>query len=392
MRQAFLFLVLAVLILFNDTVAQPVEPWRVEIYQDWKKLKEPPITPYDGPFGGEARAFAESEQAFLTANKDKLTPAQVANLKARHDYRKTAPNGVYDPAKDPRPINQAYEKAILEDWNRMGYNCAYKGQSFTFMAGGYLKQQGLLGAIDQTLWGAGGLPPLQFDGQEGRRQREACGSFFAPENVQAGVDAITGMGHFYGRHLFTIGDHRLTCSWDEVGLRTRAQMDYRGEMKDEFRKFLKDVWFQDASPGADTNRDGRTYNAFTGQNLNRWDQVEPVNVSLDWSVPAWKDNGTQAFSAMPDVQLLLVPSPEPRGQRRALLARSAGDEPELRDHGPPGAAAQELGHGLALVLFRPGRLGYVQRSARHRPGAGADDGAHHRWDASLAVQPSLPGP
>ena len=26
------------------------------------------------------------------------------------------------------------------------------------------------------------------------------------------VQAITGMGHYYGHHLFTAGDHRLTCS------------------------------------------------------------------------------------------------------------------------------------------------------------------------------------
>jgi len=309
MRQVPLLLTLGVFFVASDAAAQQVEPWRVELYDNWKRLQEPPITPYDGPFGGEARAFAVSEQAFLAANKDKLTPAQVANLRARHDYRKTAPSGVYDSATDPRPINHAYEEAILEDWNRMGYNCAYKGRSFTFMVGSYLKQQGLPGAIDQTLWGAGGPPPLQLDGKEGRRHREACGSFFAPESVQAGVDAITGMGHYYGRHLFTVGDHRLTCSWDEVGLRTRAQMDYRGAMKDEFRKFLKDVWFRDASPAADTNRDGRTYNAFTGRNLDRWDRVEPVDVSLDWSVPAWTDNGRQAFSAMPDADKVMYREP-----------------------------------------------------------------------------------
>ena len=103
--------------------------------------------------------------------------------------------------------------------------------------------------------------------------------------------------------------HRLTCSWDEVGLRTRAQMDYRGNMKDEFRKFLKDVWYRDASPAADTNRDGRTYNQFTGQNLKSWDQVEPLRVSLNWTQPAWNNDGTQKFSAMPEVDTVIYREP-----------------------------------------------------------------------------------
>lgn len=309
MRQAIpLFVVIASIMLHHAT-AQQVEPWRVDLYNNWKKLKEPPVTPYEGPFGGEARAFPDRDQTFINANKDKLTPAQLANLRARHDYRKTAAGGVYDPAQDPRPINRAYDQAILDDWNRMGYNCAYKGNSFTFMVGSYLKQKGLLGAIDQTLWGANGPPPLQFDGTEGRRHRESCGSFFAPESYQDGVKAITGMGHHYGRHLFTVGDHRLTCSWDEVGLRTRAQMDYRGNMPEEFREFLKDVWYRDASPAADTNRDGRTYNLFTGQNLRSWDQVEPLHVSLDWTRPAWNNDGTQKFSARPDVDTVIYREP-----------------------------------------------------------------------------------
>lgn len=290
------------------TEAQTVEPWRVELYEKWKALPVPPITPYDGPFGNMARGFTVSDQAFINANKDNLSPEQIANLRAINDYRKTAANGVYNPQHDPRPINHEYEKAILEDWDRMGYNTAYKGGSFTFMVGSYLKEQGLLGAIDQTLWGAGGPPPLQFDGKEGARQREACGSFFDPENFQAGVDAITGMGHFYGHHLFTVGDHKLTCSWDEVGLRTRAQMDYREPMPDEFRKFLKDVWFQDAAPNKDTNNDGRTYNQLTGESLTSWDQVEPMHVSLNWTMPAWKDGG-QTFSAMPEVDSRIFEQP-----------------------------------------------------------------------------------
>ena len=29
----------------------------VRVIRNWKQLPEPPITPYDGPFGGEAGAF-----------------------------------------------------------------------------------------------------------------------------------------------------------------------------------------------------------------------------------------------------------------------------------------------------------------------------------------------
>ena len=283
-----------------DTVN--VSAHQAKLYREWKQLQEPPVTPYDGPFGPSARAFV-GKIDWNHSNK-----AAVANWKAGYDFKHTAANGVYDPKKDPRPINVAYDKAILEDWVRMGYNCAYKGNSFTFMVGSYLKKKGLLGAIDQTLWGQNGPPPLQFDGKDGRRQREACGSFFAPESYQAGVDSIFGMGRHYGHHLFTVGDHRLTCSWDEVGMRTRAQMDYRGEMKAEFRKYLKEVWFSDASPSADTNKDGRTYNGFTGQKLSNWDQVEPVRLSLDWSKPAWRKTG-QVFSTMPEVDTVMFREP-----------------------------------------------------------------------------------
>ena len=285
------------------SLAAEVEAWREELYRGWKALPEPPVTPYDGPFGGNARAFV-GEIDWNHPDKD-----AVANWKALNDYSHTAKNGVYDPAKDPRPINTEFEEAILEDWRRMGYNCAYKGGFFTFNVGAFLKSRGMLGAIDQTLFGQNGPPPLQFDGKPGQRHREACGSFFDEGNFNAGVETITGMGHYYGKHLFTVRDHRLTCSWDEVGLRTRAQMDYRHPMTNEFRRFLKEVWFQDESPDKDTNRDGRTYDSFTGEALKSWDEVVPMAVSLDWTIPAWNKDGSVAFSAMPEVDTRLFDQP-----------------------------------------------------------------------------------
>jgi hypothetical protein len=280
-----------------------VEPWRTDLYRGWKNLPHPPITPYNGPFGAEARAFVGK------ADPNDPNPAVAANNKARFDWSHIAQFGVYDPEKDPRPINVEFEKANLEDWRRMGYNCAYKGGYFTFQVGAYLKQQGMLGAIDQTLFGQNGPPPIGFDGTPGKIQRESCGSFFHPDNYKAGVAAITGMGHHYGQHLFTVGDHKLTCSWDEVGMRTRSQLDYREGAHQEFRKYLAEVWFQDAAPDQDTNQDGRTYNSFTGEHLARWDEVEPIPLTLDWAASAWNKDGTAKFSSRPDVDGALFTQP-----------------------------------------------------------------------------------
>ena len=293
-------------------------------------LPAPPITPYGGPFAGEARAFV-GQPDFKHPDRRVL-----ANWVARNDYTHRAEKGVYDPALDPRPINTAFEAAVLEDWRRMGYNCAYKGTYFTFMVGAHLKHEGLLGAIDQTLFGQNGPPPIGYDGALGNRYAEACGSFFHPDNYQAGVAAITGMGHHYGQHLFTVGDHRLTCSWDEVGMRTRSWLDYREPAPAEFRKFLRDVWFQDASPDRDTNHDGRTYNGLTGQQLTDWQQVEPIKLSQKWSVPVALPNGSFQFSAQPELDAAIFRSglyarisstKSVPGQFAAVVRYRIGDRP-----------------------------------------------------------------
>jgi len=284
-----------------------VEPWRTELYNNWKALPVPPVTPYGSAFGQDPRAFLTK-----WLDWDKNDTAAQENFKPFGDYGHVGLGGGYDYRKDPRPVNEEFEKACLEDWDRMGYNCIYKGNYFSFLGGEFLKDKGLLGAIDQTLFGQMGPPQVQFDGKaEGPRQREGCGSFFAPENFNAGVKALTGMGTVYRKHLFTVKDHVLTCSWDEVGLR-EAPMDYRPPMKEEFRKYLKEVWFQDAAPGEDTNQDGRTYNAFTGETLTSWEQVEPVHVSLNWVKPAYdqvKKDGTRTFSAMPEVDKVIFEQP-----------------------------------------------------------------------------------
>lgn len=247
-----------------------VPPERKEFAKAWRKLPVPPITPYSGPFGGEARAFVGNLNSYGKTHRDLI--------KGYWDWKREI--GTYDPAKDPRPINLEFEAAAIEDWRRMGYNTSYKGNTWTYRVGRYLKEIGMLGAIDQTLWGANGPPPLNYDGSEGRKQRESCGSFFHGENFQAGVDLLTNYAQQSGElDMFKVGKTYVTCSWDEVGLRTRQQLDYRPEATDEFRKFLKEVWFQDSAPGVDSNHDGRTYNAFTGESLSSWDEVQPLPLS-----------------------------------------------------------------------------------------------------------------
>ena len=245
------------------------EAWRVDLYSSWKSLPVPPITPYTGPFCGDARAFIGS------LNSIQKTHAEV--WKSYWDWKR---NGTYDPAKDPRPINLEFEEAVLRDWTSMGYNTSYKGNYWTYRSGRWLKSKGLLGAIDQTLWGARGPAPFSCDGKEGPRQREACGSFFHSDNYQAGVTAVHNMAVHHGElDLVNVGNTYITCSWDEVGMRTRSMIDYRPEAIVEYRKYLKDVWFQDDKPGSDTNGDGRTYNQFTGEKLGGWGEVQPPKLS-----------------------------------------------------------------------------------------------------------------
>ena len=254
-----------------DGPAAEVQPWRLELRAAWRAMPRPPVTPYTGPFGGEARALVGK----LDARSD--DPRVRAAHKASCDWKRL---GTYDPAADPRPINHAFEAAVLEDWRRMGYNCAYKGNAFTYRSGRYLKAHGMLGAIDQTLWASRKNPPLTHDGKEGKAYGDACGSFFAKANFDEGVALLTNyVKNFGDADMLKVGDTYVTCSWDEVGMRTRATIDYRPEAIREYRAFLRDVWFGDDAPGRDTNRDGRTYNAFTGEKLASWGQVAPPVLS-----------------------------------------------------------------------------------------------------------------
>ena len=168
----------------------------------------------------------------------------------------------------------------------MGYNTAYKGNAFTYRSGRWLKEHGMLGAIDQTVWATRSDPPLAFDGTPGPRQNESCGSFFVRENYEAGVTMLANFAKNYGESdMLKVGNVYVTSSWDEVGISTRKMIDYRPQAIEEYRRFLSDVWFGDAGPDRDTNGDGRTYNAFTGENLTDWSKVVPPNLQ-----PRFYDN------------------------------------------------------------------------------------------------------
>jgi hypothetical protein len=114
MRRLFIVVVVGVSFLMGPSVAAgearpyPVEAWRAELHERWRRLPEPPITPYDGPFRGQARAFV-GEQDWKHPDE-----GIVANWRAMHDYAHTAKNGVYDPRKDPRPINVDCEGKLDE--------------------------------------------------------------------------------------------------------------------------------------------------------------------------------------------------------------------------------------------------------------------------------------
>jgi len=252
--------------------AWAAEPWRAKLLRDWRALPEPPVTPYGGPFGEEARGFVGKLDR---SSQDRKVRAALAGL---FDWGRL---GLYDPDKDPRPIDEALEAAMLEEWRRMGYNCAYKGNAFTFRVGRFLKKHGLLGAIDQTLWAGNSEPYLQYDGTPGRRAGgDGSGSFLLKKNYDAGVSLLVKYVRSFGDlDMFKVGDTYITCSWDEIGMRERTAPDYRDASIAEYVAFLRDVWFQDKSPAEDTNQDGRTYNAFTGEALRHWWEVRPPVLS-----------------------------------------------------------------------------------------------------------------
>lgn len=279
--RTWLLTVMAVLAITAAQASDPklpgTEPWRLQLLKDWRALPEPPITPYGGPFGGEARAFVGK---FDPKSDD---PKMRVAARAIWDWTRL---GLYDPDADPRPIDAAREAAMLDEWRRMGYNCAYgrAGGVFAYRSGRFLKKHGMLGAIDQTLWAGNGEPYMTYDGSLGPRGGgDGSGSFLVKANYDGGVETLRRFAANHGEQdMFKVGNTYITCSWDEIGMRERRSPDYRAESIAEYINFLRDVWFQDKSPAEDSNGDGRTYNGFTGENLRYWWEVRPPVLSQNF--------------------------------------------------------------------------------------------------------------
>jgi len=237
------------------------EPWRVKLLKDWRALPEPPIAFYGGPFG-ERGDFAAARG--FVGNPDSETRAKVFLRE-------------YDPAQDPRPIDQEWEAAAIEEFRKVGFNTSYM---VALYSGRLLKRLGMLGYIDQSRC-CGNKPFIQYDGKPGwNGGGDGTGSYLVRANYDRGVDVLVNL---VGKHgdldMVKIGDVYLTSSWDEAGMRERNSPDYCDESLAEYIVFLRDVWFQDQSPAEDTNKDGRTYNGFTGEKLKEWAEVKPPALS-----------------------------------------------------------------------------------------------------------------
>ena len=241
------------------------EPWRLQLLKDWRALPEPPIGGYTGIPDGRVG----------TLDPQSTDPKIRAAAFMYHDYGRI---GLFDPELDPRPVDQALVNAWLEEWRRMGYNVNYK---FGMLTGSILKQHGMLGYIDQTLWAHNGAPYVAYDGTPGKRAGgDGSGSFLLKANYDAGVNSLCNYVNNYGDStMVKVGNTYITCSWDEIGMRERQSPDYRDESIAEYIAFLRDLWFQDASPADDSNSDGRTYNGFTGEKLRYWWEVRPPVLS-----------------------------------------------------------------------------------------------------------------
>ena len=139
------------------------EPWREKLYVDWHLLKVPPITPYTGPL--QRRGPGIHRPSFTGCRQRLFRLAAIGHVQS---------------GANPRKINPAFENAVLEDWQRMGYNTAYKGNTFTFRSGRWLKQHGMLGAIDQTVWATRSEPPLSSRASPASGKMKPAEAFSCP--------------------------------------------------------------------------------------------------------------------------------------------------------------------------------------------------------------------
>jgi hypothetical protein len=168
-----------------------------------------------------------------------------------------------------------------DDWHYMGFNTGYKGGGYE--SGRLIKAHGGLGYIAQTYW-AGYREPYAYtyDGKPyGRLGGDEGCAFFIERNYKLGGEHLRKIVTTHGdTDLVKVGDTCIGSSWDELGIKVRAAIDYYPRALVLYREYLKTVWFGDESPDRDTNQDGRTYNAFTGEKLTSWDEVAPPNLTV----------------------------------------------------------------------------------------------------------------
>lgn len=207
----------------GDENAKEFKAWRERFVDAWRSLPVPPVTPYSGGHG---------------------------------DW---------------------------EDWKFMGFNTGYKMGGYE--QGRIIKAHGGLGYIQQTFWAGYGEPyAYTYDGKPyGRLGGDMGCDFFDEKDFTLGVEHMRKVVTEHGdADLVKVGDTCIGSSWDEVGMITRSVIDYHPRAKVLYREYLKNVWFGDESPDRDTNRDGRTFNAFTGEKLKSWDEVVPPDLTLSF--------------------------------------------------------------------------------------------------------------
>lgn len=205
----------------GDENAKEFKAWRGRLIDAWHALPAPPVTPYSGGHGN------------------------------------------------------------WDDWKFMGFNTGYKMGGFA--RGRDIKAHGGLGFLNQTFWAGYGEPyAFTWDGKPyGRLGGDEGCDFFIAKNYQLGVEHLQKVVKEHGdADLVKVGETYIPgSSWDEIGVKTRCVVDYHPRALVLYRDFLKNVWFGDASPDKDTNGDGRTYDAFTGEKLTNWDEVAPPNLT-----------------------------------------------------------------------------------------------------------------
>ncbi len=218
-------------------------------------------------------------------------------------------------------------------------------------------------------------------------------------------------------------------------------IDYRPEAIEEYRQYLRDVWFGDAAPDRDTNHDGRTYNDFTGENVTQWKRSRPAELGAAilrqpsaqrgkmetarglqtvarfsplfhlrvlpqgqrrCHRPGWQAHRMLSLSDRLDrmarneclswVEFLLERPAQSHYCCRAMLAGCAADAARVCRGRSPHAQVPKCHDGLELVFFWRRSERQVRRAGRYRTSAGTADGAFGGRNSSLALLAAVSQP